>query len=183
MDLAGSAGQGTAAPVLAHILTIWIDISGPRTTKNKKLSNGEEKQWGLHRHTDYSWMKQVCLRHSKLRSTCLLSNIFNLFNHCIYNTDIYIHTYMTHMYSCDGEIKMSAPLCPLASIYHLLRSMERISTYALSNFLPLVPPSILRADCSCMGFSFPKEPNHHQYTVLMRQLQLICVCQATAAHP
>ena len=124
MDLAGSVGPGHSSPtVLAHILTIWVDISGPRTTKNKRLStNSEEKQWGLHRHADSSWTKQVCLRHSKLRSTCLLSNIFNLFNHCIYSTDIsihihsYIHTYMTHTYSGAGEIKMSAPLCPLASI-------------------------------------------------------------------
>lgn len=67
-------------------------------------------------HTDFPG--QVCLRQSKLRSTCLLSNIFNLFNHCIYSTHTYTytHTYMPHMYSCAGEIKMSAPLCPLGSI-------------------------------------------------------------------
>lgn len=50
-----------------------------------------------------------------------------------------------------------------------------MSTYALRTFLPLVPPSTLRADCSCTGFSFPKKPNHHQYTALMHQLYLICL--------
>lgn len=59
--------------------------------------------------------------------------------------------------------------------FHLLRSTQRMSTYPLRTSLPLVPPSILRADCSCTGFSFPKKPICHQSTALMRQLYLICL--------
>lgn len=59
--------------------------------------------------------------------------------------------------------------------FHLLRSMQRMSSYPLRTSLPLVPPSILRADCSCIGFSFPKKPNRHQSTALMRLLYLICL--------
>lgn len=116
----GQQGQDTATPVLAEILTIWVDISGPKTTKNKRLStNGEEEQWGLHGTLTfldkYVYVSQSSEVHAFFPTFSIcLTTAFTAHRHI--HTYTFIHTYMTHMYSCAGEIKMSAPLCPLGSI-------------------------------------------------------------------